>query len=91
MKTTLEVPDALYRQIKAQAALENSRVQDLVAEGLRLALAQRSAKKETALRTATFPLVRSRKGTRRLGVQEMERAMMAALADEDAAQHALTL
>lgn len=39
MKTTLEVPDELYREVKSQAALRRRKIKDYVAEGLRLALA----------------------------------------------------
>ena len=38
MKTTVEIPDDLYRQAKVQAAHENRKVKDLVSEGLRLVL-----------------------------------------------------
>ena len=38
MKTTLDIPSDLYRQVKAQAALENRKVKDRVAQGLRLVL-----------------------------------------------------
>jgi hypothetical protein len=38
MKTTVEVPDDLYRRAKAQAALRGRKLKDLVAEGLRLVL-----------------------------------------------------
>ncbi|MBX9829835.1 MAG: hypothetical protein K2Y27_33200 [Xanthobacteraceae bacterium] len=39
MKTTVEVPDELYRRAKAEAALRGRRLRDLVEEGLRLVLA----------------------------------------------------
>jgi hypothetical protein len=39
MKTTIEIPDDLYRRAKAEAALRGRTLKDLVAEGLRLALA----------------------------------------------------
>jgi hypothetical protein len=39
MKTTIELPDDLYRKAKAEAALSGRRVKDLVEEGLRLVLA----------------------------------------------------
>jgi hypothetical protein len=39
MKTTLEVPDELYLEVKSQAALRRKKIKDYVAEGLRLALA----------------------------------------------------
>jgi hypothetical protein len=38
MKTTLEVPDELYLQVKSRAALRRRKIKDYVAEGLRLAL-----------------------------------------------------
>jgi hypothetical protein len=34
MKTTLDIPDDLYRAAKAKAALENRKIKDLVAEAL---------------------------------------------------------
>ena len=36
MKTTIEVPDELYRRAKAAAALQGRKLKDLVEEGLRL-------------------------------------------------------
>jgi len=39
MKTTIELPDDLFRQAKAEAALRGRRLKDLIEEGLRLALA----------------------------------------------------
>jgi hypothetical protein len=39
MKTTVEVPDELYRRAKAEAALRGRKLRDLVEEGLRLVLA----------------------------------------------------
>ena len=38
MKTTIEVPDDLYRRAKAEAALRGRKMKDLVEEGLRLVL-----------------------------------------------------
>jgi hypothetical protein len=38
MKTTLEIPDDLYRQAKVHAARENRKIKDLVSEGLMLVL-----------------------------------------------------
>jgi hypothetical protein len=40
MKTTIEVPDELYRKAKAEAALRGRKLKDLVEEGLRLVLRQ---------------------------------------------------
>lgn len=38
MKTTIEVPDELYRRAKAEAALRGRKLKDLIEEGLRLVL-----------------------------------------------------
>jgi len=38
VKTTIEVPDDLYRKAKAIAALRGRKLKDLVEEGLRLVL-----------------------------------------------------
>jgi predicted component of type VI protein secretion system len=38
MKTTIEVPDDLYRKAKAMAALRGRKLKDVVEEGLRLVL-----------------------------------------------------
>jgi hypothetical protein len=38
MKTTVEVPDDLYRRAKSEAALRGRKLKDLIEEGLRLVL-----------------------------------------------------
>ena len=38
LKTTLEIPDDLYRAVKAKAAIEGRRVTDVVIVGLRMAI-----------------------------------------------------
>jgi hypothetical protein len=38
MKTTVELPDDLYGQAKAEAALRGRKLKDLIEEGLRLVL-----------------------------------------------------
>jgi hypothetical protein len=38
MKTTVEIPDDLYRRAKAEAALRGRKLNDLFKEGLRLVL-----------------------------------------------------
>jgi hypothetical protein len=61
MKTTLDIPDDLFRQIKAKAASDGRKLKDVVEEALRLALdppAQKSRK-----RPLKFPLLRSRRKT----------------------------
>jgi len=38
MKATVALPDAIYRQAKAEAALRGRKLKDLIEEGLRLVL-----------------------------------------------------
>ena len=44
MKTTVELPDALYRQLKARAALEGQTVKDFLVEAVRAKLAKHRPK-----------------------------------------------
>jgi hypothetical protein len=56
MKTTLEIPDELFREVKAKAALEGRKLKDLVAEGLRLIV---SEPPKEIRKGVTFPLIRA--------------------------------
>jgi hypothetical protein len=38
MKTTVELPDDLYRRAKAEAALQGRKLKDIIEEGLQLVL-----------------------------------------------------
>jgi hypothetical protein len=62
MKTTLEIPDELYRQAKVLAAHENRKIKDLVAEGLRLVLGLTKKGPSRHLRRMTKAPVTIRKG-----------------------------
>ena len=61
MKTTLDIPDELYRRAKVQAAHEKRKVKDLVAEGIRLVLGL-SAPKPARPRRMTKAPVTIRRG-----------------------------
>ncbi len=43
MRTTVDLPDALYRQAKAEAALRGRKFRDLIEEGLRHVLTSQAA------------------------------------------------
>ena len=62
MKTTLEIPDDLYRQAKVQAAHENRKMKDLVTEGLRLVLGLTEKSSSRHLRRMTKAPVTIRRG-----------------------------
>ena len=65
MKATIEFNDELYRQLKATAALRGSKVEELVAEGVRMVLRHVDAPPRS--RRLKLPIVKSRKpGTLKL-------------------------
>jgi hypothetical protein len=71
MKTTVEIPDDLFREAKATAARNGSKLKDLVADGLRLVL----GKSVPQGRRLKFPLIPARPGAPRLTaarVQDIE-------------------
>jgi len=85
MKTTVEIPDDLFRRAKARAALEGLSLRELVSYGLRLAL-------QTPLQSArpsraTFPLIRSRPGSAPLSEAETS-AALTEMDDEEARRYA---
>jgi hypothetical protein len=57
VKTTLEIPDELFRQAKAKAAMEGRKLKDVVADGLRLAVKEPSKAKRHHVK---FPLIRAK-------------------------------
>ena len=57
MKTTVEIPDDLFRQAKAKAALQGIRLRDLVVYGLQLALEKPPVAAHGA--RAAFPLIKA--------------------------------
>jgi hypothetical protein len=64
MRTTTEIPDAMYRRIKARAANEGRSARALILQGVELVL---GARPSGAGRRVTLPVVRSRQpGTLRL-------------------------
>ena len=59
MKTTVEIPDPLFRQAKAKAAKDGLTLRDLFVRGLQLAVQTPAA--PTTKRRAEFPLVHALK------------------------------
>ncbi|MBI5397631.1 MAG: hypothetical protein HZA91_20225 [Verrucomicrobia bacterium] len=60
MKTTLEIPDDLFREAKAKAATEGRKLKDLVADALRAVVRQQPAA-ASDLRKTRFPILKSNK------------------------------
>jgi predicted component of type VI protein secretion system len=68
MKTTVEVPDDLYRRAKAQAALQGRKLKDLVEEGLRRVL---EVPAETKQRPRLAALMKGARGIVDSGVPDL--------------------
>jgi hypothetical protein len=85
MKTTLDIPDDLFREAKSRAALTGMKLKDLVADGLRLVLAGGGVR--SAPRRVQFPIIGTAAGapviTRQMA-EEAEEQMLR----EEAEHHA---
>ena len=68
MKTTVEVPDELYRHAKAEAALRGRKLKDLIEEGLRLVL---EAPRKTRRRPSLAGLMKGARGAINSGVPDL--------------------
>jgi hypothetical protein len=58
MKTTLDLPDNLMREIKIQAAKENRKLKDVIADLLRRGLSRKTLKRPAVRYRVKLPLVR---------------------------------
>jgi hypothetical protein len=57
MRTTVDIPDALYRELKSKAAREKSTVKQLILRGVQMELRPRNGKKKQRV---AFPIIRSK-------------------------------
>jgi len=87
MRTTVELPDDLFRQVKARAALQGRSLKDLIADGLKLLLqTPRDAHPLASGRRTRFPIIQPKDPARRL-TPEMVAAAEEQLLTEEAAAH----
>ena len=68
MKTTVEMPDELYRRAKAEAALRGRRLKDLIEEGLHHVL---DGPREPSSRPSLAELMNSARGVVASGVVDL--------------------
>ena len=54
MKTTIQIPDALFKELQSMAQKEKTTMKELVQEGLRRIIAERKKRNRFHLRKATF-------------------------------------
>jgi predicted CopG family antitoxin len=57
MRRTVDIPDALYRELKSKAARERRSVKELILRGVEVELRSRSKKRT---RRVTLPLIHSK-------------------------------
>jgi hypothetical protein len=68
MKTTVDVPDDLYRRAKAEAARRGRKFGELVEEGLRLVL---EASRKTGRRSSLAGLMKGARGVVDSGIPDL--------------------
>jgi hypothetical protein len=68
MKTTIEIPDELYRRAKSEAALRGHKLRNLVEEGLRLVL---EAPRKTRRRPSLAGMAKRARGMIDSGVPDL--------------------
>ena len=80
MKTTLDIPDELFREVKAKAALEGRKLKDVVAESLRATLAGVASPSKG--HRVEFPLINAQPGKSVITQQQVDEAENVMLAEE---------
>ncbi|MBM3889896.1 MAG: hypothetical protein FJ388_12335 [Verrucomicrobia bacterium] len=60
MRTTLDLPDELFRQVKAKAALQGSSLKELVMRYVESGLRQSAQSKATGRKRNRLPLIKRR-------------------------------
>ena len=86
MRTTVELPDELFRRAKSRAALQGRPLKDLVAGGLRLLLQSPRVPSRIPTRRTHFPIIKPKDPARTL-TPETVAAAEAQLLDKEAAAH----
>jgi hypothetical protein len=72
MKTTIEIPEPLFRQAKAKAAMDGLSLREIFIHGLQLAVQTPST---TTKQRAAFPLIRAAKNAPRLTDEQIYEAL----------------
>jgi hypothetical protein len=72
MRTTLDLPDPLFRELKARSALRGVPLKDFVAEILQTGLAQTAAAQAEARPRSPLPVIRKASGVARPALSNRE-------------------
>jgi hypothetical protein len=73
MKTTIEIPEPLFRQAKAKAAMDGITLRDLFVRGLQLAV--QTPTETPAKQRVDFPLIRAAQNAARLTDEQIYEAL----------------
>lgn len=90
MRTTLDLPDALFKHLKARAALEGRTLRDLVVELVQKGLTARDLADPQQRFAARPPVIPSR-GTWPLDLSQMSNADLHEMMDKDDDERSLEL
>lgn len=86
MRTTIDIPDDLFRAAKAKAAIEGRPLKELVLEGLQHVIKKQTKQKKTKKRTV-FPLIHG-KDDGQVVTDEMVRKALDDFYEEEVAYYA---
>lgn len=81
MRTTIDIPDDLFRQAKARAAMEGVPLRNLIEDGLRLKLTAPNAR--VRYTKENFPVFRAKKKGEKITFEMVKKAMEEEQMDED--------
>jgi hypothetical protein len=82
MKTTLEIPDPLFKRVKARAALEGTKLKDIVASALSAYLVR--PKRRNDAKPCPFPII---KGDGKWKMREITPELLHQLEEEEDLEH----
>ena len=77
MRTTLDLPDPLFRELKAQSALRGVKLKDFVAEILQSGLDQTGAPPVEPRRRSPLPVIRKATGVRHPALSNRDALLVA--------------
>ena len=80
MKTTLEIPNPLFKRVKAHAAMEGMKLKDVVASALGAYLTQPRSDSKKGNKRCPFPLIRGKVGPL---MRQMDNKTVARLQEKD--------
>ena len=86
MRTTLDLPDPLFRELKARAALQGKKLKELITAYLEAGLYAAQSPAVPATRPLRSPLPAPRRATNQ-SIPAMTNAQMQAILDDEDAHH----